>query len=100
TRHHDLAGRVVGRLGGRAGRRRVDDPPVADPDVTDRVAAMRRVDHAPARNPRSHRSAPGDTSGSAARVRPIAPATETVPLARAPAIATRVPSPEWCSMPS
>src|SRR5215831_19433201 len=96
ARHHDLAGRVIGRVRDGAARRRLDDAPIADPDVADSIAAMRRIDHAAAGDARPHRA----TSGSAAAIFATTSATDIASLGRVAPAETSVPSGGWCCTPS
>jgi hypothetical protein len=95
ARHHDLAGGIVGVVGPGIAGRRIDDAPVAEPDIADAVPPVGGIDDAAALDPRQHGDAPAN--GSAAAICEMASATEIVLLGAVATTGTSVPLSGQCS---
>ena len=90
ARHDDHAARIVNGVGARAGRGRLNNPVVVNPDIADSVAALRGIDDAAAPDACQHDAAPA-SSPSATTSLPITSATDGVWLGCEAAFETNVP---------
>src|SRR5262249_18589231 len=95
ARHHDLAGRVVAVIGTGAVGRRSDDAAVTNPDVTNAISAIGRVNDATTFDPCQHGHAPAD--GRATAICAMASATDSLPLCCEAGTAISVPVAGQCS---